>query len=99
MKLEAEYETTERAIGGFPQTNYTAEIGDINQLVTHNTAILGILGVGKSMLAIELVERMLCEGIKVICFNLTNQYAEELADFHCSDIDAASASAASCMQT
>jgi DNA helicase HerA-like ATPase len=50
--------------------------------VTHNAAILGILGVGKSMLAIELVERMLTVGIKVICLDLTNQYAKELSDFY-----------------
>lgn len=66
------------AIGHFPGTNYTVEIEDINSLVTHNTAILGILGVGKSMLSIELVERMLTAGIKVICLDLTNQYEKEL---------------------
>jgi DNA helicase HerA-like ATPase len=54
----------------------------MDELVTHNTAILGILGVGKSMLAIELVERMIAAGIKVICLDLTNQYAEELAKFY-----------------
>ena len=50
--------------------------------MTHNAAILGILGVGKSFLAIELVERMVAEGIKVICLDLTNQYAAELSAFH-----------------
>ncbi|MBK6491646.1 MAG: ATP-binding protein [Sphingomonadales bacterium] len=49
--------------------------------VTHNTAILGILGVGKSFLAIELVERMIAQGIKVLCLDLTNQYATLLSDF------------------
>jgi hypothetical protein len=49
--------------------------------VTHNAAILGILGVGKSFLALELVERMISVGIKVVCLDLTNQYAEELGTF------------------
>lgn len=93
LEAEAQYQITEHTIGRFPQTNYTAEIGDIDELVTHNTAILGILGVGKSMLAIELVERMLSQGIKVICLDLTNQYAEELADYYCAENDAASVSA------
>jgi hypothetical protein len=70
------------SVGHFPQSNYQAKIKNINDLVTHNTAILGILGVGKSMLAIELVERMIASGIKVICLDLTNQYAKELKDFY-----------------
>ena len=69
-------------VGHFPKTNYNVRINSISDLVTHNTAILGILGIGKSMLAIELVERMIAEGIKVICIDLTNQYAQELSDFH-----------------
>jgi uncharacterized membrane protein YphA (DoxX/SURF4 family) len=70
------------AIGHFPGSSYPLGIKSIHNLVTHNTAILGILGVGKSMLAIELVERMLAAGIKVVCLDLTNQYARELSDFY-----------------
>lgn len=72
------------AIGYFPGTNYPVTI-DANQLVTHNTAILGILGVGKSFLALELVERLIEAGIKVICLDLTNQYEKELAPYYDSD--------------
>ena len=72
--------TSSSAVGHFPGTNYPVSIKSIDELVTHNTAILGILSVGKSMLAIELVERMMVAGIKVICLDLTNQYADELAE-------------------
>lgn len=65
------------AIGHFPGTSYPVSI-DPHLLVTHNAAILGILGVGKSYLALELVERMISAGIKVVCLDLTNQYAEAL---------------------
>jgi hypothetical protein len=68
------------AIGYFPGTSYPVSI-DPQLLVTHNAAILGILGVGKSYLALELVERMIGSGIAVICLDLTNQYAEELGPF------------------
>lgn len=68
-------------IGKFPESDYPVLIKDINSLVTHNTAILGILGIGKSMLAIEIVERLLSERIKVICLDLTNQYLNELGSF------------------
>lgn len=70
------------SIGHFPGTDYHAKVKSISDLVTHNTAILGILGIGKSMLAIELVERMLAANIKVICLDLTDQYANELVDFY-----------------
>jgi hypothetical protein len=77
-----EYVPTVSAIGHFPKTNYAVGIKNIGEIVTHNTAILGILGVGKSMLAIELVERMMADGIKVICLDLTNQYSQELSEYH-----------------
>jgi len=70
-----------KAVGYFPATSYDVEIKSIDELVTHNTAILGILGVGKSMLAIELVERMIAHGIKVICLDMTSQYTAELSTF------------------
>ncbi|MFY0734015.1 ATP-binding protein [Aurantimonas sp. NFXS3] len=67
-------------IGHFPATPYGVRL-DPSECVTHNTAILGILGVGKSYLAIELVERMIAQGIKVLCLDLTNQYETLLGDF------------------
>jgi len=76
------FQSTSDAVGHFPGTNYPVSVKNIDDLVTHNTAILGILGVGKSMLAIELVERMITAGIKVICLDLTNQYSDQLADFY-----------------
>ena len=80
--------TEEEAIGHFPGASYPVYLANINHLVTHNTAILGILGVGKSMLAIELVERMIATGVKVVCLDLTDQYAEELSDFYNKSVEA-----------
>jgi hypothetical protein len=34
------------------------------------------------MLAIELLERMMSEGIKVVCLDLTDQYSSELSDYY-----------------
>ena len=81
LKSEEDFVPQENVVGHFPKTNFTASIKNIHELVTHNTTILGILGVGKSMLGIELVERMITEGIKVICLDLTNQYTKELSSF------------------
>jgi hypothetical protein len=68
------------SIGHFPQTPYGVSVS-ISEAVTHNTAVLGILGVGKTYLALELVERMLAKGIKVVILDLTNQYEKELAAY------------------
>lgn len=43
--------------------------------VTHNTAILGILGSGKTTLARELICRNLVEGLRVVVLDITGQYA------------------------
>ncbi|MFN8526003.1 MAG: DUF87 domain-containing protein, partial [Chloroflexota bacterium] len=69
-----------QAVGCFPATTYPITI-DPHLLVTQNAAILGILGVGKTFLALELIERMLAVGIKVVCLDLTDQYATELGSF------------------
>jgi len=66
------------AIGHVPGTSFGLGI-DIHAAVTHNTAILGILGVGKTTLAIELVRRMADEGIKVVILDITAQYGPRLA--------------------
>ncbi|KQC12510.1 MAG: hypothetical protein APR63_10850 [Desulfuromonas sp. SDB] len=81
-------EIDETAVGCLPSTKYPIRIKNIHELVTHNTAILGILGVGKSFLAIELIERMFADGVKVVCLDLTNQYAQELAPFYDSEGEA-----------
>jgi hypothetical protein len=76
----AEHVLIAATVGHFPGTPYSVGL-NISSAVTHNTAILGILGIGKSFLAIEMVERMIAEGIKVICLDLTNQYAQQLERF------------------
>lgn len=72
----------ENTVGHFPGGSYPVQLANVNHLVTHNTAILGILGIGKSMLAIELVERMMAQNVKVICLDLTAQYEDQLKAFY-----------------
>lgn len=64
-------------IGRFPDTGFYVGL-DINDLITHNTAILGILGVGKTRLATELIDRILMKDIKVVCLDVTGQYRKLL---------------------
>ena len=69
-------------IGTLPNTSYEIEIKEPNSLVTHNTAILGILGIGKSRLTFELIQKIInTTGTKVICIDITNQYFTELKSY------------------
>jgi hypothetical protein len=65
-------------IGYVPRTNYGIKI-NCDELVTHNTAILGVLGSGKTSLALELIMRMVNEDIKVWIIDITGQYESALA--------------------
>jgi len=67
----------ENSIGFFPQTDFSIPLASINELITHNTAILGILGVGKSCLSFEIIKKVIQTGVKVICIDITNQYSSE----------------------
>lgn len=85
LEKTADYQIEPESIGHFPGTNLHARIKSVADLVTHNAAILGILGIGKSCLAFEIVERFLAENIKVICLDLTDEYREKLQEF-CYDL-------------
>ena len=82
LAVQSNHACDDDVIGHFPGSSYPVQLANVDHLVTHNTAILGILGVGKSMLAIELVERMIARGVKVICLDLTDQYATELDSYY-----------------
>lgn len=65
-------------IGKLPDTNLGIPITDYNGLITHNTAILGILGIGKSKLTFELLKKIENNtNSKIICIDITNEYAKE----------------------
>ncbi|WP_343522367.1 DUF87 domain-containing protein [Pedobacter sp.] len=69
-------------IGRLPNTNYGIPIRNPHELVTHNTAVLGILGIGKSCLTFELLQKLLnSTDVKVFCIDLTNQYAKALPSY------------------
>lgn len=68
------------SIGVLPTTNLEIVIKEPDSLITHNTAILGILGIGKSCLTFELIQKALAEtDAKIICIDITNEYKKELS--------------------
>ena len=67
-----------RYIGCVPGTKYGARLL-VNTAVTHNTAIVGILGAGKTHLAWEIISRSLSEGVRVIVLDITGRYSPHFA--------------------
>lgn len=79
--LNVQY-NSQQFIGKLPNTNYGIAIKNPHELVTHNTAILGILGIGKSCLTFELLQKLLTNtAVKIFCIDLTNQYAREMPKY------------------
>lgn len=77
-KEDLDYEAT-KFIGKLPNTTLGLPLKDLNSLVTHNTAILGILGIGKSCLTFELLKKLNdnLDELKIICIDITNEYGKE----------------------
>lgn len=70
------------SIGLLPGTNLDISVKDVDSLVTHNTAILGILGIGKSVLTFELISKVIASThSKIICFDITNEYKNQLPKY------------------
>jgi hypothetical protein len=75
-------EISDNSIGRLPETKLQIPINDINSLVTHNTAILGVLGIGKSCLVFELIKKAVNNtNVKIICLDITNEYKEQLKKY------------------
>ena len=70
------------SIGGVPKTGFALALR-VKELVTHNAAILGILGIGKTTLALEMIRRVAASGVRVICLDITNQYRDRLGCDEC----------------
>ena len=75
-----EKQFTMECIGFLPGTEYGIKVS-CGDLVTHNAAILGVLGSGKTTLAVELIHRMAAKGIKVWIIDITGEYESNFSGF------------------
>lgn len=66
-------------VGLLPGSPYPVVV-DLAALSRHHAAILGITGTGKSHLAFALIEGLRAIGTKVVCVDLTGQYAVRFPD-------------------
>jgi hypothetical protein len=68
--------------------------GNFTTDYNYHTALLGVTGAGKTELAFDMIRHALDDGIKVICIDLTAQYAERLQDLSPSDLSINAATSA-----
>lgn len=64
---------TSASIGFIPNSDFPIH-ASIDDLVTHNTAIIGVTGSGKSYLAFHLIDALISANIKVLILDLTRQH-------------------------
>lgn len=79
FKIDYVIKENEIILGYIPNTNFPI-IANIDTLVTHHTAILGITGSGKTELAYTLIESMMKNKIKIFCVDFTGDYLIEFKD-------------------
>ncbi|MDR1452345.1 MAG: DUF87 domain-containing protein [Candidatus Margulisbacteria bacterium] len=71
-----------QCVGVLPGTNLEIPVKNYDELITHNTAILGILGIGKSCLTFELIKKIIDNTqSKIICIDITNEYIKKLPQY------------------
>jgi hypothetical protein len=66
-------------IGVVPGTRFGVPVS-VHHAVTYNTAILGILGAGKTTLAYQLIRRMIAEGVHVVVLDISRRYGPNFRD-------------------
>ena len=60
-------------VGKVPNSDFPAHV-NLEDIVTHNTAVLGVTGSGKSYLAFHLIESMIANKIKVLILDVSRQH-------------------------
>lgn len=79
-QMKYEIDKNELVIGTIPNTNFPI-IANIDTLISHHTAILGITGSGKTEMAFTLIEKMIELKAKVFCVDFTGDYFDKFKDF------------------
>jgi Helicase HerA, central domain len=61
------------AIGSVPNSEFPVHI-ELSDIVTHNCAIIGVTGSGKSYLALRVVEELARTGVKILVLDLSREH-------------------------
>jgi len=91
-KVPCETKPNELVLGYIPNTNFPI-IANVDTLITHHTAILGITGSGKTEMAFSIIEKMIALKTKVFCVDFTGDYLGEFSRFNPKKLAISSANA------
>lgn len=80
-KIDFKLRDNELTLGYIPNTQFPI-IANVDTLVTHHTAILGITGCGKTELAFTIIDKMIQCKTKLFCVDFTGDYYDEFKDFN-----------------
>lgn len=67
----------EMILGNIPRTDIDI-VCDIDAVVSHHTAVLGVTGSGKTELAFRIIQSAIENKVKVFCVDITDQYLDRL---------------------
>lgn len=76
-ELELDISDGQFELGHIPGTKIKTK-GNLPDLISYHTAILGVTGTGKTELVFDLIEEALHQGTKIICVDLTGEYRKRL---------------------
>jgi len=79
-----EIELPDYKIGVIPNTSLPSVI-NLNEVVSHHTALLGVTGSGKTFIAREIIKELI-NNTNVICIDFTGEYKKELEELNPVDI-------------
>lgn len=77
-QVKYEIQPNELILGHIPNTNFPV-IANVETLITHHTAILGITGSGKTQMAFTIIGKMVELKAKVFCVDFTGDYRDEFS--------------------
>lgn len=60
-------------VGKVPNSQFPVHV-NVSDAITHNTAIIGVTGSGKSYLAFHLIDAMVSRGVKVLILDISRQH-------------------------
>lgn len=64
-------------VGKVPNSNFPVHV-NLEDIVTHNTAIIGVTGSGKSYLSFHLIEALVEKGIRVLILDISREHIKYL---------------------
>ena len=78
---ELKLSNSEMILGTIPGSDIQI-VCDIDEMISHHTAILGVTGSGKTELAFRIVQQAIENDVKVFCVDITGQYINQLKRFN-----------------